>query len=544
MRTILNSLRIILSIRNTISVNEIIHGIRSIPIIGKYIPETIYDVKIIKIIALILSVSGEILKAFFLKLALFVVLFFASGVASSYDDFSQKGVFLYGFLYVSLAGAFVYNVFKNTPEADYAVFHLGMDAKKFVSARFFYDSFNVVLGYAVFGIPLALLSRVDWYLALLLPLAGVGFKAVPLGIEMSVYAAKQARGKKKNRKGVPVSVEGNVIVNSLGMSFVIVAGLILGGWLTYKGLFMPVTIIYVLTALAVFPGILLMKKFPFGLYKTALYAEKTRSELVKEDAKKQRNGNVKVVINEAEGSRSKAKGYRYLNELFMKRHQKIFWKREIIAIISVLGTIALMSLFFRLEMSELDDGTESIVRFLFSKHPGLFIFALFILNTGAYMSHAMFASCDSSMLVYGFYRTPDALRKMFRLRIMSVTKFNLIPAVLMAVFCIVTLAFSGGESFFGEYLFTTLTLIVFTAYFSIRNVTIFYLLQPYASDFAIKSKLFLYLNFILGTVFFILIFIKMPSWFTCVFGILLTGAYFFIADKLVYKFAPKTFRIK
>ncbi len=544
MRTILNSLRIILSIRNTISVNEIIHGIRSIPIIGKYIPETIYDVKIIKIIALILSVSGEILKAFFLKLALFVVLFFASGVVSSYDDFSQKGVFLYGFLYVSLAGAFVYNVFKNTPEADYAVFHLGMDAKKFVTARFFYDSFNVVLGYAVFGIPLALLSRVDWYLALLLPLAGVGFKAVPLGIEMSVYAAKQARGKKKNRKGVPVSVEGNVIVNSLVMSFVIVAGLILGGWLTYKGLFMPVTIIYVLKALAVFPGILLIKKFPFGLYKTALYAEKTRSELVKEDAKKQRNGNVKVVINEAEGSRSKAKGYRYLNELFMKRHQKIFWKREIIAIISVIGTIALMSLFFRFEMSELDDGTESIVRFLFSKHPGLFIFALFILNTGAYMSHAMFASCDSSMLVYGFYRTPDALRKMFRLRIMSVTKFNLIPAVLMAVFCIVTLAFSGGERFFGEYLFTTLTLIVFTAYFSIRNVTIFYLLQPYASDFAIKSKLFLYLNFILGTVFFILIFIKMPSWLTCVFGILLTGAYFFIADKLVYKFAPKTFRIK
>ena len=544
MRTILNSLRIILSIRNTISVNEIIHGIRSIPIIGKYIPETIYDVKIIKIIALILSVSGEILKAFFLKLALFVVLFFASGVVSSYDDFSQKGVFLYGFLYVSLAGAFVYNVFKNTPEADYAVFHLGMDAKKFVTARFFYDSFNVVLGYAVFGIPFALLSRVDWYLALLLPLAGVGFKAVPLGIEMSVYAAKQARGKKKNRKGVPVSVEGNVIVNSLVMSFVIVAGLILGGWLTYKGLFMPVTIIYVLTALAVFPGILLMKKFPFGLYKTALYAEKTRSELVKEDAKKQRNGNVKVVINEAEGSRSKAKGYRYLNELFMKRHQKIFWKREIIAIISVLGTIALMSLFFWFEMSELDDGTESILRFLFSKHPGLFIFALFILNTGAYMSHAMFASCDSSMLVYGFYRTPDALRKMFRLRIMSVTKFNLIPAVLMAVFCIVTLAVSGGERFFGEYLFTTLTLIVFTAYFSIRNVTIFYLLQPYASDFAIKSKLFLYLNFILGTVFFILIFIKMPSWFTCVFGILITGAYFFIADKLVYKFAPKTFRIK
>ena len=65
MRTILNSLRIILSIRNTININLILHGIRSIPVIGKYIGEEIYGIRIIKIFAMIPAVTGEILRAFF-----------------------------------------------------------------------------------------------------------------------------------------------------------------------------------------------------------------------------------------------------------------------------------------------------------------------------------------------------------------------------------------------------------------------------------------------------------------------------------------------
>ena len=65
MRTILNTLRIILSIRNTININVILHGIRSIPLIGKHIPEDIYAIRPVKIIVLIISVFGEILRAFF-----------------------------------------------------------------------------------------------------------------------------------------------------------------------------------------------------------------------------------------------------------------------------------------------------------------------------------------------------------------------------------------------------------------------------------------------------------------------------------------------
>ena len=74
MRTILNSLRIILSIRNTININSILNGIRHLPLIGKHISERIYGVRAIKIITLIFSLQIEIIKAFFGKLGMFALL--------------------------------------------------------------------------------------------------------------------------------------------------------------------------------------------------------------------------------------------------------------------------------------------------------------------------------------------------------------------------------------------------------------------------------------------------------------------------------------
>ena len=160
MRTILNTLRIILSLRTTIEINAILDGIRHIPIIGKHISEKIHGIRIIKFFAAITSVTGEILRAFFGKLALFAFLLLGSGAFSFLNNYSQKTVFLYGFLGLLLIAVFVINYFKTYAETEYAVFIMGMDAKKYVQALFLYNVFNVVVGYTVFGIPAALLAGV------------------------------------------------------------------------------------------------------------------------------------------------------------------------------------------------------------------------------------------------------------------------------------------------------------------------------------------------------------------------------------------------
>lgn len=544
MRKTLNALRIILSIRKTIDINEILNAIRNIPVIGKFFPDEFFGLWIIKFIATVMSFISEIMKAFFGKLCIFAFIFLVSAVFSSFNETSQGTAFLFGFLAVSLAWTFLYSVFRSTPEGEYAVFHMGMDAKTYVNARFLYNAFNVVIGYTVFGIPAAIFSCVKWYLAILLPLAGLGFMAAPLGFEMSVYAIKLSRGKKKNRKGVPVSIDGNLTANALISTFILIGAAIAGGLILFYDLHFIVVILYLLSVLSLVPGLLLMKKFPFNLYKTALYAEKVKMEIYKKQQKKEMGQSFEVKVNEAEESGRGLKGYRYLNDIFFKRHGNIIWKNQIISIVITVLGIALLSVFLYFEVTRTDDVTKSVLRYLFSKHPGIFIFALSVFNTGAFMSRTMFAGCDSSMLVYGFYRTPEALRKMFRLRVLSVFKYNMIPSSLMIVFAIVSIALTGGERYFGEYFSIAVTITVFTLLFSLRHLTIYYILQPYTKDFMIKSKLYGYLSFFYGCVVVIVMFIPMPAAFSAIAGIIITGLYFLIADKLIYKFAPKTFKIK
>ena len=190
MRTILNSLRIILSIRNTININAILNGIRHLPIIGKHIPERIYGVRAIKIITLVFSLQIEIIKAFFGKLGMFALLALISFPIGSYFEGTSSTAFLYGLVILSLFIAMFSNVFAITAEAKYAVFHLGMDAKEYILAILTYQSVNTLIGYTFFGIPAALLLKVPWFLIPVIPLAGVGLLLGRCGFMMLFYAAR------------------------------------------------------------------------------------------------------------------------------------------------------------------------------------------------------------------------------------------------------------------------------------------------------------------------------------------------------------------
>ena len=120
----------------------------------------------------------------------------------------------------------------------------------------------------------------------------------------------------------------------------------------------------------------------------------------------------------------------------------------------------------------------------------------------------------------------------------------MIQSVMMMIFAIATILLTGGENYFGEIISVIVTITSFTALFSIRHLTVYYILQPYSKDFLIKSKLYGYLSFIYGTICFFVMFIPMTNLFAAIAGILIAGLYFFTADKLIYKFAPRTLRIK
>lgn len=543
MRTILNTLRIVLGIRNTINVNSILNGIRHIPVIGKHIPEKIYGVRAIKIITLILSVHIELVKAFFGKLGIFVLLTLMALPINQYYGPSGSAAFLYGLAVISVFFVLFNNVFAVTAEAKYAVFYLGMDAKKYILSTLFYQSVNTFIGYFLFGIPAALLLKVPWFIAIFIPFAGVGLFFARCGFMMLVYSMKQKIGRLRSKKGVPASIGGNSWVIALFDFILLVGGIAFAPFVVYYNLHLIGELAILMFALLLIPGYYLIRKFPYGLYRTALFAEDERKK-VSEIKQKNEIINTKELRFENVQASSSRKGFEYLNDLFIKRHAKVLFGRLIGASIGTAATIALLSVYLYYELDRFGFRAKSPLRYVFSDHPGIFVFLLFTLNSTASFAHAMYANCDSALLNYGFYKTPKALLRMFTIRCKSAVKLNCIPAVMMAVFATVTLILTGGEEYPLQCLFTALVILLSVILFSVRHMTLYYLMQPYNGDFMVKNHVYTFFNVFAGLFYTVLVFIPMNSLVLTGILLILTVPYVLISRVLVRKFAPKTFRVK
>ena len=537
----LKTLGIILSVENTININSILDAIRHLPLIGKHISEKIYGIRVLKILALILSVNIEIIKAFWKPVLWFGALFVATQmIGQGYPDFKGT-IFLTGFIWMLIVSSVFYNIFNITTETKYTVFIMGMDAKEYIKARLLYKIFALLLGYILFGIPTALLAGVKWYLALLIPLSGIGVKAGVVAYRMLVYSARVTIGK-KSKKGRSVTVGGNETLSAMLMIVLGIAGIAASIYIVYNGYSLPVFIAHLVAAALNVPGFLIINAFSGGIYRTALFAEQEKNERIQIKTKKAKKKEVK--IGKAEEIRTGAKGFKYLNELFFKRHANAFAGRLVVSIVAMLLITALAGLLLYYEVVRHGVTGDSVVRYVVARHPGVFPLTVFLVNIGASICRAMYANCDSAFLMYGFYKTPKALLKMFRIRMGAIVRYNIVPPVILAVFSVFTLAFTGGEDYPLQYLFTAAQIFVFSVLSSVRHLALYYILQPYNSDYLVKSKLYGLLSFIVGTILFVLVFIPVNALVLTVVGLILLTVYLIVSQSLVYKFGPKTFRVK
>ena len=542
MQTIPDSLRIISNIRNTITVNAIINGIRHIPLIGKHIPETIYRVRVIKIIALIISVQIELAKAFLGKLGIFAVLLLISIPIGSIG-YSSSTVFLYVFTVSSLILTFFTNVFHITAEAKYAVIYLGMDAKKYILSILFYHGFTTFTAYLLFGIPAALLAEVPWYFAVFIPFAGLGLLFIRTGLMMYFYSLKISAGRRVNKKGVPFSIAGNTWLNILLQLLLFFGGSVGALWVVNYDIHWIWDAAVVLFSLLTIPGLLLVRKFPYGLYRTAMFAEEEHNEITLNKQQNEVRRTKELKFGNAEAKSDKT-GFAYLNDLFIKRHGKVLYGRMIGTIIGTTVLITLLSVYLHFELDRFGSPEQSTLRYVFSKHPGIFVFFLFTINSTASFARVLYANCDSALLNYAFYKTPRSLLSMFIIRCKSAVLLNLAPAAMAAVFAIVTLILTGGRDYPLQYFFTLLEIFIALVLFCVRHMLLYYILQPYNSDFMIKSHVYNTLSFFSGVFYTVLVFIPVNAMFFCAAGVIIGVPFVILAGLLVRKFAPRTFRIR
>jgi len=173
------------------------------------------------------------------------------------------------------------------------------------------------------------------------------------------------------------------------------------------------------------------------------------------------------------------------------------------------------------------------------------VFIMYAVSITEKICKAMFFNCDIGLLRYGYYRQGKAILSNFRIRLKKVILFNLIPATVLCT-CILILAFicTNEISNLFSLIPMCLCIILLSCFFSIHHLFMYYVLQPYTADLDIKSPLFKFVNSSMYFICYIFSRIKTNSiYFT--FGIMIvTIIYSVVAISLVYKLAPKTFKLK
>ena len=518
------TLRISFQLKNTYRVNAVIYCIQQIPVIGKWLPDDLYQRLGLKLLAQIVAAIWELLSAFSGKLAFLLLMVFLPAMF-----FAQAGsdrVFLHIFVLLTLVGAKGNNYIMDADNASYyAISLLGMDARQYILVNYGYQLVKLAVGYVIFGLLFGMLAGVPVWICLLMPLYAAGAKCTVIALSLRHF---QRTGLTEYR-GVAEKLLTGLVLLLFAAAFALPAlSLTLMPWGYGIGMGM-----FILT------GVLSVKKLlTFGDYRALhqqLYSQ-TVERMADANAAALQDSRKK--ISDAAGITSSRRGFAYLNELFVKRHRKVLWKP---AIQTALGAGALLlsasAMFYFLP-----ELRQEVELDLMSMLP-VFPFILYAVNRGTAYTQALFMNCDHSLLTYAFYKQPKMILRLFTIRLRQIVLVNLLPGAVIALGLPLLLFACGGTENPLDYLILFVSVISLNIFFSVHYLTIYYLLQPYNAGSELKNGAYQLVTGLTYGVCYLLIEAELPAmWFggMCV---LFCGAYCVAACVLVYFLAPKTFRI-
>lgn len=232
-------------------------------------------------------------------------------------------------------------------------------------------------------------------------------------------------------------------------------------------------------------------------------------------------------------------GYEYLNAIFFMRHRKLLTiatkKRTAVIFIIGFGLVVATRL--------VPDINTDLISTL-QKSGSFWVFIMYMLSTSERVCKAMFFNCDVSLLRYGYYREGHVILSNFKARLKRILSLNLIPAVAIC-FCITAVIISaGGINGLSSMIPIFISIICLSGFFSIHHLFMYYVIQPYTAQMTIKSPLFTIVNMAVYFVSYMCLNFNGSNYVFSIGVILVTLIYSSIALAVIYKVAPKTFKLR
>lgn len=526
----LKTLKLSLALENTYRVNGIIYAIKQLPLIKKIIPDTIYSEGVFKVFGNVISAIWTVISTFIGKLFYFLMMIFIIAGICNVPESAGAPFFLQLLFVLTVIGAFM-NTLMFDPSKDkyYAIILLGMDARRYTLANYAFSLLRLMLGFTLAALIFGLMMGLNVWECLLVPFFVAGMKIC--------FAAYELRRYEKS---------GSVKNDSKLAALKLIAMLLLLG-VAYAppalGYILPESVSVVLMCLTVLAGALSVKKIiTFKSYR-AMYKELLTDALdVQMDASaliKLQKEQARKNISADGGITSSKKGFEYLNELFIKRHRKILWRSAERITLVVLVLIAAVPVLFKYVPE-----SKSVVNGAMMNLLPAFFFVMYALNRGTGFTQALFINCDSSLLTYSFYKQPKCILKLFQIRLREIVKVNLLPAAAIGGGLALLLYISGGTDNPLNYAVLFVSVVCMSVFFSVHYLMLYYLLQPYNAGTELKSGTYKLAMAATYIVCYVLMQLRFP---TLIFGavtIAFCVIYCIAASVMVYKLAPKTFKIR
>lgn len=514
-------------LRATYKANGFIWALKSIPLIKKLLPSTLYASRPLKVVANVFSGIQEFVSIFFWKIV-YLLSVFGAGFLMKVEPSDS---FAHLFLFLTLIGGLLNtNIIEVSQDKFYAIILMRMDARRYALSNYVYFLLKNIVGMLVLTPFFCLLCKASILTGLLLPLYIVSVKLLFSAKSLYDYSKDKRTIREKRTKIVKV-IEVFVLFTAAVVP-------------PYFGFSFAEPVLWAVTAVTVVPAIFAARyiwKFPSFLpyYKCLLRPEAIFVSASGTSAGEAQQKMMQKKISADLSVTSKKTGFAYFNDIFMKRHKKLMTKSAFRLTLVCFALFILCLILNAIYPEDSKDLNKVIMTYL-----PYFLFLMYCMNRGKDITKAMFLNCDHSMLTYRFYRQPKALLSLFRERLKYVILINLMPAAVVAVALPVLLYVSGGTENSLNYLILFVSILSMSVFFSVHSMVMYYLLQPYNVNLESKSATFGIVNAVTYFVCYMGIQVKVP---TLIFGSAITAfcvVYILVALVLAYKLAPKTFRLR
>ncbi len=521
----LKTLRLSFALKNAYRVNAILYSLKQIPLLKRLLPASLYQAKGLKIFANVLSVLWEIVSTFVFKLFYFLLM--VCGSQAFYRSAPSDSAFLHILLCLTLIGAYMNtSIFNPTRDKYYAIILLRMNARAYTLVNYGYALLKTAVGFLPFVLLFGIQRDVPLWLCILIPLCVAGAKLAVAAYSLRDYEKSgYVRNENKLQKFAWLLSAVLLALAYLPPAFGIV--LPFAAYAALWLIWLPLGLVSLrrVTAFRYYPEIT----------RELLSQVVTQMDTVKKAAKTASEKAISADLTIV----SRKKGFEYLNELFIKRHKKILWRStlRIAAVCAALCCATLLAMVFI-------PGIKSGVNEMVMTWLPYFAFIMYMLNRGTGFTRALFMNCDHSLLTYSFYKQPRFVLKLFAIRLREIMKINALPAAVIGLGLALLLYASGGTDTPLDYAVLLVSVLAMSMFFSTHYLTIYYLLQPYTAGTELKSGTYRIIMSLTYVVCYIVMNLRLPILgfgLVCIAFCLLYSA---AACILVYKFAPRTFKLR